>query len=72
MVDPCIDEEDGRPLMWPSIIATGVLVVIVVWSEFASAFIPGGRGAEPIRSPTRAVGGFPRMRAAPLPATIRM
>lgn len=34
------------PLMRPSIIASGVLVFIFAWNEFAFAFILGGRSAE--------------------------
>jgi multiple sugar transport system permease protein len=34
------------PLMRPSIIATGILVFIFAWNEFAYALILGGRGAE--------------------------
>ena len=34
------------PLMWPSIIATGILVFIFAWNEFAYALILGGRGSE--------------------------
>jgi len=34
------------PLMRPSIIATGILVFIFAWNEFAYALILGGRGSE--------------------------